>query len=207
MADAGTMPWWKRKTVISLIVANTVPMFGVLFFGWNVLDVFLGYWAETAVLLFFTLLKGMRGRKINFFQRYVLFVAVAGPIGAFMSGHLLFIFTMLGDYSSDTFPWKIGSIFSYPSFWMILTPLFISHAISYKKNFLDGREYLNETGPSPLIAIFKRIGVMHSVLLVGGLAVKLSGHKTLALLFLFLVKIFFDIRAHLREHGILPKLR
>ncbi|MDH3417747.1 MAG: DUF6498-containing protein, partial [Gammaproteobacteria bacterium] len=39
-----------RPSAIVLIVANLVPLFGVLFLGWRVFDVIILYWAENVVI-------------------------------------------------------------------------------------------------------------------------------------------------------------
>src|SRR3989344_6345935 len=44
-------------TIIPLILANVVPLIGVLFFNWSILFVLLYYWLESVVVGFFNVLK------------------------------------------------------------------------------------------------------------------------------------------------------
>ena len=43
--------------VVALIVANAIPLFGVLFLGWNVWTILTIYWLENGVVGFFNVLK------------------------------------------------------------------------------------------------------------------------------------------------------
>ena len=51
--------------VVALIVANAIPLFGVLFFGWNVWMILIVYWLENGIVGFFNVLKmpARRGRR------------------------------------------------------------------------------------------------------------------------------------------------
>ncbi len=46
--------------VIALIAANAIPLFGVLFLGWNVWLILIVYWLENGVVGFFNVLKILR---------------------------------------------------------------------------------------------------------------------------------------------------
>lgn len=46
-----------NSSVLSLIVANTVPLFGVLFFGWSTFAVVVVYWAENVIIGMINVLK------------------------------------------------------------------------------------------------------------------------------------------------------
>jgi hypothetical protein len=46
-----------RSTVYSLIVANLIPLAGVLFFGWSLFETMVVYWLENGVIGFFNLFK------------------------------------------------------------------------------------------------------------------------------------------------------
>ncbi|MEI6191242.1 MAG: DUF6498-containing protein, partial [bacterium] len=42
---------------IVLILANCVPLAGVLFFGWSLFSLLISFWLETGVLLIFVFIK------------------------------------------------------------------------------------------------------------------------------------------------------
>ena len=46
--------------VVALVVANAIPLFGVLFLGWNVWMILIVYWLENGVVGFFNVLKILR---------------------------------------------------------------------------------------------------------------------------------------------------
>jgi hypothetical protein len=46
--------------VLALVVANAIPLFGVLFLGWNVWMILIVYWLENGVVGFFNVLKMLR---------------------------------------------------------------------------------------------------------------------------------------------------
>ena len=46
--------------VVALIVANAIPLFGAIFFGWNVWMILIVYWLENGVVGFFNVLKILR---------------------------------------------------------------------------------------------------------------------------------------------------
>ena len=46
--------------VVALIVANAIPLFGVLFLGWNVWNILIMYWLENGIVGVFNVLKMLR---------------------------------------------------------------------------------------------------------------------------------------------------
>ncbi len=56
---------WYRVTssvgaVVTLVVANAIPLIGVLFFGWSVWTILIIYWLENGVVGFFNVLKMLK---------------------------------------------------------------------------------------------------------------------------------------------------
>ena len=49
-----------RITLIPLILANLVPLYGVVALGWGMFDIFIVYWIETAVVGLYNILKIIR---------------------------------------------------------------------------------------------------------------------------------------------------
>jgi hypothetical protein len=78
--------------------------------------------------------------------------------------------------------------------------LSVSHGISFKNNYLDNREYQETNVGAQMFAPYRRIVVMHLVLIVGGWVVALTGGGTLALTAIVAVKIVIDVILHSREH-------
>ena len=75
---------------LALIGANLVPLAGVLFFGWDLAGVIVLFWAESAVIGFYTALKMAVVGKFPALLAVPFFI---GHFGGFMAGHFLFIYT------------------------------------------------------------------------------------------------------------------
>ncbi len=109
--------------------------------------------------------------------------------GIFMFVHLLILITLFGPF---TFA---------PSFFFISgISLLISHGISYRYNFLGKKEYETTTNQEQSTAIYKRVGLMHFILIIGGIVVEESNIPTAALIIMVLLKTVLDLNAHYQEH-------
>ena len=187
-------------SALLLIIANLVPVAGSLFLDWNLADVMVLYWAESAVIGFFNVCKiAVIGRA---------FALLAGPFfighfGGFMAVHFLFIYTIFvkppdTQLSSNDDLATVAGLFL--TLWPALLALFISHAYSFFQNFLGRREYQNRTVNQQMTEPYGRIIFMHLVLIFGGgLSLFLGGPK-IVLLLVIILKIFFDLKAHLKQH-------
>ena len=78
-------------STLALIIANLVPVAGTLFLGWNLSHVMVIYWAESAVIGFFTLCKIVVIGRWGALLAGPFFV---GHFGGFMAVHFLFIYTI-----------------------------------------------------------------------------------------------------------------
>lgn len=191
-------------SILALVLANLVPLLGVLFADWRIGDVMLVFWAESAIIGFFNLLKmWMIGRWI---------VLVAGPFfighfGGFMIGHLLFIYGIFVSPSGQPDTSTHDVLLDFVDLWPALLALCVSHAISYKENFLDRREYDERQIKDLMREPYARIIVMHVTLLLGGAAAMAAGDPIPALLLLIGLKIFFDVKAHRKQHDPDEKVR
>ncbi len=184
---------------LALIVANLVPVAGTLFLDWNLSDVMVLYWAESAVIGFFNLCK------IVVIDRWMSLLAAPfflGHFGGFMAVHFLFIYTIFvvgfkdgmvttGDLGN------VGAVFFL--LWPAIAALFVSHAFSFFKNFLGRREFLGRSIRQQMSEPYSRIIFMHLVIIFGGgLAMFLQEPAPVILLVIGL-KIYFDLKAHLKE--------
>jgi len=128
---------------VSLIISNCVPLFGVLFLGWNLFNILLLYWLESAVIGFFTILKMARvGGWTNIFM-IPFFVF---HFGAFMAGHFIFIAAFFGaSHFGPNFELPVLQVLVNNSLGTTafgLLSIFISHGISFLVNFIGKKEYL-----------------------------------------------------------------
>ena len=78
--------------------------------------------------------------------------------------------------------------------------LFVSHGISFIKNFINGQQYLTLNIKKIMMRPYKRIMLMHVAIIFGGLLIMKLGSPVLLLCVLILLKIGMDIRLHVKSH-------
>jgi hypothetical protein len=193
-------------SALLLIAANLVPVAGAVFLGWELSDVMVLYWAESAIIGFYNLCK------IVLIGRW--FALLAGPFflghfGGFMAVHFLFVYTLFvkgpgtfgsgpgGDPGGDLN--EVWALFG--DLWPALLALFVSHGYSFVTNFLGRQEYRRRTVNQQMGEPYGRIMFMHLVLIFGGFLVMLLGSPVPVLIAVIGLKIWFDLRAHIRQHG------
>lgn len=185
-----------------LLAANLVPLIGVHLFDWDLGSTMMLYWAETAILLFYTVIKGLVRNKILGLISGVFTIAHAG---AFMAIHLLFIWTIFVQQTinGETFGHQ-GSyeVFTYLlALWPALLSLFISHGYSFKINFFDKRNLHPKSNERESESFYSRITLMHITIIIGGGLAMILGDGIFALSLLIVMKIVVDVKAHLKHHA------
>jgi len=186
-------------STIALIMANLVPLAGAAFYGWNLGHVMVLYWAESAVIGIFSVCK------IVVIGRW--FALLAGPFfvghfGAFMSVHFLFIYGIFVQGIQDSSGGDLSEVMQmFTDLWPALAILFASHAFSFFHNFLGRKEYLGRSVQTQMAEPYGRIVFMHVVVILGGGLTLVLGKPTPVLLFVIALKIYFDVKAHLKQRA------
>jgi hypothetical protein len=80
--------------------------------------------------------------------------------------------------------------------------LFVSHGASFLFNYVGRGEYRRTSPAAQMAAPYTRVVALHLAILFGAFAVALVGAPVAALVILVLVKTFFDLALHLREHRV-----
>ena len=201
--------------VVALVVANAIPLVGVLFFGWSVWTILIVYWLENGIVGVFNVLKMTRaqgtddgsagswtlngtpaanvakGGLISFFvMHYGLFWAVHGIFVLTLP-----LFAGLSPTGSDIGP--------APDFWTILfavAALFISHGVSYLFNFIGSGEYQRTSPVAQMFAPYGRLVVLHVTIILGAITISATGAPVAAIVVLVVLKTALDLALHLREH-------
>ncbi len=198
-APAESLPL-SSESAIALVLANAVPLLGVLFFGWDLGEIMVLYWVESGVIAFYTVLKIAIVGKLGALVAAPFFV---GHFGGFMAGHFLLIYGLFlrgitGGWAPGAAA-ELSAIFN--PIWTSIAALFVSHGISFYTNFLGKREYEGATVSGLMTSPYSRIMVMHVTLIVGGWIILLMGMPTGALVILLLLKTAVDLQAHRKEHA------
>jgi hypothetical protein len=202
--------------VTALVVANLVPLIGVLAFGWNVWNVLVIYWLENGIVGAFNVLKmalaegsdgadaamrlSINGRPASGAIKAFLVPFFLVHYGVFWLVHGIFVLT-LPLFAS------IGGQSLAPSGGPTLGPILfavaalaISHGLSFWWNYLRGGEYRRATAAGLMFAPYGRLVALHLTIIFGAMATIVTGAPAAAVAILVAIKIVIDLGLHLREH-------
>jgi len=201
-----------RTSTAGLVLANLVPLGGVLVLGWDLHSLLVVYWLESGVVggAFAAKIRRAEGEtdpatlpSIRLNDRSpASFVGAPNRqvlgfflehYGAFWLVHGLFVMLFPFMFSPFDFasPSAVGIAF---------VGLLAYHFVSYRVNFLGDREY-EHAGPAALmIEPYRRVLVLHVTIVVGAFVVASVGAPVGALAVMVLAKTLLDLRGHWREH-------
>lgn len=199
-------PGWRSASVLALLLANLVPLIGVLGFGWDLGEIMVLFWAESGIIGFFSLLRlcYVAGWTALFLGPF-FFV----HFGGFMAGHFFFIYALFirgveadGTIAAGADGGVLGTMIDiFGPLYPALLALFVSHGISFFTNFLRRREYAGRDPSTQMMEPYKRIVVMHVSIIFGGWFILTLGAPVWALVLLVGLKTGVDVLAHRKEHG------
>ena len=203
-----------------LLAANSIPLFGVLFFGWDAFYIVLLYWSENLAIGFYNVLKLICvkvSHPLGHLPKLFFIPFFTVHYGGFMAVHGIFVMMMFQKGSGihvgrQTWPCffvflqmllnVLRQIYSTVPLNMklALLALFVSHGVSFVYNYLLKGEYA-KTKPDKLMGQpYGRIVVMHIAILGGGFLTMSLGSPLGLLLVLVVLKTVLDVKLHLREH-------
>jgi hypothetical protein len=197
-------PW---SSLAALCVANAVPIVGVTFLGWRIGDVMIIYWFESVIIGVFNI------QRMRLAQQPRANPQSADGIGDFifmygnyLVAHGFFVFGLFvfsePDGSGQTVDvlLGVGSGFNVAIVWAVLG-LIVSHAVSHRINYIGRKEYQHLSIDDLIYQPFPRVVAMHATLFLGGLLVVYTESASAFLGTFVVIKIIFDVFAHLREHA------
>jgi len=198
---------------VVLMAANILPVFGVLFWDWDLLTLLLLYWMETAVIGFWHFLR--MGLVAKWFSLFLIpFFTM--HFGMFMWGHLTFIVLLFGRGVLD--PTRGGAEPNLILFlvnrglWLPFLALFVSHGVSFYQNFWRPRHWdipltsivgLKESArgfKDLMTAPYQRIIIMHVTILLGGAISMALQQPKAAVVLLVVLKTAVDLGLHVRKN-------
>jgi Family of unknown function (DUF6498) len=192
----------------SLIIANLIPVAGVLFLNWNAKEVFLVYCLETIIIGLFTLLKmlitGLVVKKdvwqnqgavtkqpfwffmLFFLVHYGMFVAVQMGIFFGVSG--------IGDENGITF---FNFFSKWPSLltneaYIMLGVFIVSYGFRLTTDFILTGDYKTSSLGYLMFQPYGRIFVQQVTVILGSMFLSFGAGKVFILIFA-LIKIFFEV--------------
>ncbi len=193
------------------MVANLVPLVGVVAFGWNLHSLLVLYWLESGVVGLASVAKILRAEgeddpeelpSMSFNERSVASLigrsnrSIArfflSHYGFFWIGHGVFVLVFVaidGIAPAAPRPVAVGAV-----------GLALYHVVSYRANYVDGGEY-EHTGPvTQMVEPYRRVLVMHVTIVFGGFVIAFLGAPAGVLAVMVLVKTLLDFRGHWKEH-------
>lgn len=211
-----------RLPLAALVVANLIPLVGVIGFGWRVYDLVLVYWLENLVIGFWGILKILtasapEGAGGSWIGRVFLSLFFCVHYGGFCAVHGVFLLTFFGRGEADSLmsnPTWFGPLIFVEllvsvvrAVWegspresgMVVAALMMSHGASFVMNYLLGGERAAMTSKQAMAAPYVRIVIMHVTVLVGGALIALAGSPLAMLALLVVMKTAVDVHFHRRE--------
>jgi len=193
-------PSWTSASVVSLLLANVVPLVGVLWLGWDLDLVMVLFWAENGIIGFYSLLRLIR---VSGWAAIVLGPFFLVHFGGFMAGHFIFIYALFVQEGAE-FP--MGSTLGALRGLLVpllpaLVALAISHGVSFVTNFLKRREFEERSPSNQMAEPYRRVIILHVTIIFGGWVILTLGAPVWALVLLVGLKTGTDLWAHRREHA------
>jgi len=197
---------WLRPSLVALVLANLIPVFGVLEFGWEVFPLLLLFWFENVIIGVFNALKMLFAapdNPVSWGAKLFIIPFFCIHYGMFTFVHGIFIVVLFGGGM------KTGAGFPSPeTFWhaaqashlgWAILGLTISHGFSFVTNYLANGEYQRANLSALMQQPYGRIVVMHLTVLGGGFLIASLHSPVAGLLLLVALKTILDMRAHLQE--------
>lgn len=201
-SDARRLP----PSAFVLLLANAVPLFGVLLHQWTVFAVVLLYWCENVVVGGFNVLRMLCARPADALSqaaKLFLIPFFCVHYGMFTFVHGMFVFALFGDRTSHpgfgVSPSLVLDAIHREGLGWPIAALCASHGFSFFHNYLAGGEYRNVSLPQLMIRPYGRIVLLHLTIILGGMLVMVLGSPVAALVLLVLLKTALDLGAHVTE--------
>ena len=200
--------------IISLILANLIPLFGVLFLSWDPTTIIFTYWLENVVIGFYNILKMLKAASPTAPDAPPIIINIPWrkkPLYTRTKRAFVLMFIFFYGTFTAVYGVAILSIFQpftlyFTSITIAVFSLFISHGISYARNFIGKEEYKRVTPDSLMFQPLKRVFFMQVVVMIGSFTAEVFGTQTLTLAVLVFLKIFVDLLTHRYFHVVIARL-
>lgn len=202
-----SLPMNDRKWfLVSLLLLNAVPLYGVLAWNWQSFDLIFLYWLENVIIGVFAILRflirpngGEREKRRAFF--YVPFFMVHYGLFCFAHGTLvmtLFGESVLGGIAKQGIPGVIPVVLEMRNLWWAVIALAFLQLLDWIRDSRlrkNGEQTSSRDAVRELMAApYERIVVMHFAIILSALALSKLGEPIAGLVVFVAVKTAFDIR-------------
>jgi len=173
--------YWSNVSLLALIVANVVPLWGVVYLDWDAFYIVLLYWAENLAVGFYNILKialAKVPRPAEHLGKLFLVPFFIIHYGGFTGVHGFFVLMLFGKGEGEALSghnWPcflvfvqmllnvIGQAYSVMPALMkyALAGLFLSHGVSFVYNYLLKKEFTAVSPQKLMGGPYGRVVVMH----------------------------------------------
>jgi hypothetical protein len=205
-----------RLPLAVLIAVNLIPAVGVLWLGWDAMQLLIVYWMENLVVGGYTVLRMLSAGGWRSLPLVAFFLL---HFGGFCAGHGAVLTTFFtGSRQLDNallgndWPGPLSLLQGFLKlthylyvqapdyfFWAVLG-MVISHGISFYRNHVVRQEDRGRSVGKIMHSPYGRIIAMHFAVLLGGILSVKFGATAMALLVLVALKIGLDVILHVRSH-------
>ena len=195
-----------KPTVLLMILANLIPLAGVVILGWQVFPLMLLFWVENVIVGIINVVKMLMAEPGNpkaWASKVFMIPFFCFHYGIFTLVHGVFVFAVFGGQSSG------DSSAEAVSTWQRLTgsemgwgglALLVSHGVSFFFNYVGAREYRRSRLADVMQEPYGRVVLLHLTIIFGGFLVMLLGSPVVGLLLLVVLKTVMDLRSHVQQH-------
>ena len=193
-----------RPSFIVLVLANLVPLAGVLLLDWQVFDILILYWAENVIIGVVNVLRmAVTGAR----DKWFLMPFFTLHYGIFCFGHLMAIIGIFDPPGGSDAVWQLffgmtAAEAVRSPLWIAISAIAISHLFSFFGNFIAGGEYRRTSAGTLMGRPYGRIVVLHVAVLFGAALVQWLGSPVVMLLVLIAAKTVLDLKLHASEREI-----
>ncbi len=202
------------EPIVSLLIANLIPLVGVVLWGWDLWTILALYWAENGIIGIFNVAKILRAegdpalpvggasgsvRPLIGCGRFAMAGFFVVHYGLFWLGHGVFVLYVLPAFGGTGVPFDgIAADRNLVLYGAI--GLAISHGISFWFNYIGRGEYRRASAARLVGAPYARVVVLHLTIILGAFVSVFLGSPIGALIVLVLLKTGLDLALHRREH-------
>lgn len=193
------LPSQVRSSALLLVVANLVPLYGVVAWDWPLFHVMALYWAENVIAGAVTVLRMLRVHPVGGLLMGAFFCV---HYGMFCYVHGIFVGGLFAPGAADAFGLEpLRRVFATePTLQVAAALMAASHGWSFVAHLLHGA-----AGPQELAAIMRRpytrMVALHVAIIAGGWAIMGLDAPLLALVVLIVIKTAIDLGLHNRANA------
>jgi len=189
-----------RISLIARIVANLVPLLGVIFAGWDAGMIVVLYWGENLIVGFYTILR-IAGAKHNpppnrASKAFVVpFFCLHYGVFCLVHGFFVLQLVRIGASGPDA-PEASGFAAMLRAGIWPLAALAVSHGVSFVRDYLLKREFAKATVLREMMRPYTHLVVLHVVVLVAAVPTQLLGSPLPMTVLLIVGKTLLDLWLH-----------